>query len=47
MVVIVDKMTYGFQSTLPRGERPVAVKIGFLDGNFNPLSHEGSDFSHA
>ena len=32
-----------FQSTLPRGERPVAV-INFPgDRNFNPRSHEGSD----
>ena len=33
-----------FQSTLPRGERPGARTLDTLIKNFNPRSHEGSDF---
>ena len=33
----------GFQSTLPRGERPQCKVIGYTVSNFNPRSHEGSD----
>ena len=33
-----------FQSTLPRGERPLLPHDNvFVGGNFNPRSHEGSD----
>ena len=32
-----------FQSTLPRGERPSAERLGGVLWDFNPRSHEGSD----
>ncbi len=32
-----------FQSTLPRGERPVSPSTQYAVGNFNPRSREGSD----
>ena len=32
-----------FQSTLPRGERPIFANIKFTTYNFNPRSREGSD----
>ena len=32
-----------FQSTLPRGERPVVASLPDLYNYFNPRSHEGSD----
>ena len=32
-----------FQSTLPRGERPISTSSGRPSINFNPRSHEGSD----
>ena len=32
-----------FQSTLPRGERPVPCHFNVFFGYFNPRSHEGSD----
>ena len=32
-----------FQSTLPRGERPLMPKSPKPGDNFNPRSHEGSD----
>ena len=34
-----------FQSTLPRGERPSAERLGGVLWDFNPRSHEGSDGS--
>ena len=37
-------LTAGFQSTLPRGERPFTTFSNCLIVNFNPRSHEGSDF---
>ena len=38
-------VTYRFQSTLPRGERLANVAKGdVLWINFNPRSHEGSDY---
>ena len=33
-----------FQSTLPRGERPKFLVVLYLLTDFNPRSHEGSDF---
>ena len=36
--------TSEFQSTLPRGERRPADLGWYTDHNFNPRSHEGSDF---
>ncbi len=32
-----------FQSTLPRGERPMSKSYTWRFGHFNPRSHEGSD----
>ena len=32
-----------FQSTLPRGERPIAASNGAVGGGFNPRSRAGSD----
>ena len=32
-----------FQSTLPRGERPIVLYLLSLESYFNPRSHEGSD----
>ena len=34
----------GFQSTLPRRERPLLPRYAPLCAHFNPRSHEGSDF---
>ena len=35
--------TMGFQSTLPRGERPLSRQLHPCPRDFNPRSHEGSD----
>ena len=37
------KAVSGFQSTLPRGERPIVLYLLSLESYFNPRSHEGSD----
>ena len=39
-----DKRERLFQSTLPRGERLLSVFRKKLFGDFNPRSHEGSDW---
>ena len=36
---------FPFQSTLPRGERPMYPPFLRIDGNFNPRSREGSDWT--
>ena len=41
MVMVWD--SFGFQSTLPRGERPQWTDFFLRSGNFNPRSREGSD----
>ena len=46
MFVCIKKWYPIFQSALPRGERPDPVQGSPEQGNFNPRSHEGSDFSH-
>ena len=41
---IPNPYNMGFQSTLPRGERPVAIaRYTLAVDNFNPRSREGSD----
>ena len=39
-----DPRTGEFQSTLPRGERPVLIDIIVCRSDFNPRSREGSDY---
>ena len=41
---IFEHFPHGFQSTLPRGERRAPRLIRCIQINFNPRSHEGSDW---
>ena len=43
MVIVIGSVLGGFQSALPRGERPALLSCSWLRQNFNPRSREGSD----
>ena len=42
-IALVSSLSYGFQSTLPRGERQQRDQRHSRNCYFNPRSHEGSD----
>ena len=44
-IALVSSLSYGFQSTLPRGERQQRDQRHSRNCYFNPRSHEGSDYS--